>query len=121
MPSIKEKPEKSKSIVRYLQNTWLFVGISAVLTMIAIFGSFSLVSLFKSQNAIGVQVAEVAFETNLSTKAGAYVGAKTGKSYYFPWCGTVNRIKDANLVWFSNRVDAEALGYVPSSNCHGLK
>jgi hypothetical protein len=79
------------------------------------------VTLFKYQDVFEVRVAEASFSTNLSGKMGAYVGSKNGSSYYFPWCGTVNRIKDANLVWFSNRAEAETKGYKPASNCHGLE
>jgi Metal binding domain of Ada len=121
MPSIKEKLEKSKHLVQCLQNTWLFVGVSLLLIVAVLFGSFKLYFLFEGRKAVGVRVAEASFPTNLSGKEGAYVGSKTGKIYYFPWCGTVNRIKDANLVWFQNRAVAEAKGYKPSSNCHGLK
>lgn len=120
MPSIKEKPEKSKYLARCLKNTRLFVAVCAFLAGVIIFGSIELLMAFDGQSA-GVRVAEDLFEVNLSGKMGAYVGSKTGKSYYFPWCGTVNRIKDANLVWFPNRAVAEAKGYNPASNCRGLK
>jgi hypothetical protein len=120
MPSIKEKLEKSKHLVRYLQNARVFAGVCCVLVIVAIFGSFKLAHLLEAKNAV-VQVTKADFSTNLSGKEGAYVGSKKGKTYYFPWCGTVNRIKDANLVWFPNRAVAESKGYQPSSNCHGLK
>jgi hypothetical protein len=90
--------------------------VSAVL-----FGSIKLISLFNGQNTLGVRVTAATFETNLSGKEGSYVGSKTGKSYYFPWCGIVNRIKKDNLVWFPDRASAEVKGYKPASNCHGLK
>lgn len=121
MPSIKEKPEKSKGLVQYLQNEWLFAGVCLVLVVVVIFGSFKLAAILKTQKAFAVQVAESSFPTNLSGKEGSYVASKAGKSYYFPWCGMVNRIKDANLVWFPNRTSAEAFGYKPASNCNGLK
>ena len=121
MPSIKEKLEKSKYMAGYLQKTWLFVGICVVLAGAVGFGTFRLLALFKTQNAIGIRVVEAAFPTNISGKEGAFVASKTGKSYYFPWCGVANRIKDQNLVWFANRASAEAKGYKPASNCRGLK
>lgn len=121
MPSIKEKLEKSKYLAKPLQNVWFFVVVSSFLSILLLFASFKLVSVFDSQRAVGVRVVEASFETNLSGKEGAYVGSKNGKSYYYPWCGTVNRIKDVNLVWFPSRVAAETLGYKPATNCNGLK
>ena len=117
MPSIKEKLEKSK----YLNNKWFFAGVCLILSIVLALGSFKLAILFKAQGLLGVRVVEAAFPTNLSGKEGSFVGSKTGKSYYFPWCGMVGNIKDANLVWFPNRAVAEAKGYKPASNCHGLK
>jgi hypothetical protein len=52
--------------------------------------------------------------------AGMYVGSKSGKSYYLPWCAGVKRIKDANKVWFADKADAESRGYRPSSTCKGM-
>ena len=115
MPSIKEKLEKSKC----LKNVWLFSAISVVLFGVVLIGGYKLYWL--SQHQTAVYVKNSAFETDLSGKEGSFVASKTGKNYYFPWCGMVNRIKDSNLVWFADRAAAEALGYVPASNCRGLK
>ena len=119
MESIKEKLEKSKYLTKCLQNTAFFICVSFILASLVVLGSIKLNLTFKNQT--GINIAEEAFPTNLNGKAGAYVASKAGKSYYFPWCGSANRIKDANLVWFSNRAIAEAKGYVPASNCYGLK
>lgn len=51
---------------------------------------------------------------------GAYVGSKTGTTYYLPWCGSANRIKEENKVWFSSKTEAEAAGYKSASNCKGI-
>lgn len=51
----------------------------------------------------------------------SYVASKTGKKYYFPWCGTALRIAEENKVWFATVEDARAQGYTPASNCKGLK
>jgi hypothetical protein len=91
------------------------------LIILSISGFLRLKSLFAEQDASGVTVVESAFLTNISGKEGNYVASKSGKTYYFPWCGMVNRIKDSNLVWFADRMSAEAKGYMPASNCHGLK
>ena len=51
---------------------------------------------------------------------GVFVGSRSGKVYYFPWCAGVKRIHDENKVWFSSREDAEAKGYQPSTSCKGM-
>ena len=51
---------------------------------------------------------------------GAYVASVNGTRYYLPTCGTVNRIKEENKVWFKTKADAEAAGYTPAANCPGL-
>lgn len=51
---------------------------------------------------------------------GAYVAARGGTAYYFPWCATADRIKEENKVWFATKEAAEAAGYKPAKNCKGL-
>lgn len=48
---------------------------------------------------------------------GLFVGSKSGKTYYAPWCAGVKRIHEENKVWFSSKDDAEMKGYKPSSSC----
>ena len=52
---------------------------------------------------------------------GEVIGSKSGKKYYFPWCGTVSRIKPENQVHFASVDEARAAGYTPAANCKGLK
>ncbi len=54
-----------------------------------------------------------------SEKAGL-VASKTGKSYYFPWCGIVKRIKPENRITFNSKAEAAKAGYKPG-NCAGLQ
>ncbi len=49
------------------------------------------------------------------------IGSKSGKKYYFPWCGTVKRIKPENQVHFASIEAARAAGFLPGGNCKGLK
>lgn len=49
------------------------------------------------------------------------IGSKSGKKYYFPWCGTVKRIKPENQVHFANVDDARKAGFNPGGNCKGLQ
>ncbi len=53
-------------------------------------------------------------------EGGEVVASRSGTKYYFPWCGTVKRIKEENKVWFASREAAEAAGYEPASNCKGM-
>ena len=52
---------------------------------------------------------------------GQVIGSKSGKKYYYPWCGTVKRIKPENQVPFASIEVARSAGYTPAGNCKGLK
>ena len=49
------------------------------------------------------------------------IGSKSGKKYYFPWCGTLKRVKPENQVHFASVEEARLAGYSPAGNCKGLK
>ena len=49
-----------------------------------------------------------------------YVASKNGTKFYLPSCGTANRIKEENKVWFATKEEALAAGYEPSTTCKGL-
>jgi hypothetical protein len=52
---------------------------------------------------------------------GEVIGSKSGKKYYFPWCGTVKRIKPENQIHFASIEEAKKAGFTPGGNCKGLK
>lgn len=52
---------------------------------------------------------------------GEMIGVKSSKKYYFPWCGTVKRLKGENKVIFPSLAIAKEAGYVPAKNCKGLQ
>lgn len=52
---------------------------------------------------------------------GEVIGSKSGKKYYFPWCGTVKRIKPENQVKFASIEEARLAGFTPGGNCKGLQ
>lgn len=54
------------------------------------------------------------------TEDGPVIGSKSGKKYYFPWCGTVKRIKPENQVPFNSIAEAKKAGFTPGGNCKGL-
>ena len=56
-----------------------------------------------------------------TSNSGQVIGSKSGKKYYFPWCGTVKRIKPENQVHFVSIELARAAGFTPGGNCKGLK
>ena len=65
--------------------------------------------------------AESSGNLTVDSRLKSYVASKTGKKYYFPWCGTALRIAEENKVWFATIEDARAKGYTPATNCKGLK
>ena len=68
-----------------------------------------------------VTLGEKIVSTTSTTSGGEFIGSKSGKKYYFPWCGTVKRIKPENQVHFASAEEARASGFVPGGNCKGLK
>lgn len=57
---------------------------------------------------------------NASGLPGLVGASRNGKRYYYPWCGGLTRIKEANKIWFSSTKAAEAAGYTIASGCDGL-
>ena len=51
---------------------------------------------------------------------GLVAASRNGKRYYYPWCGGLSRIKQANLIWFSSEQSAESAGYTIAAGCHEL-
>lgn len=58
---------------------------------------------------------------NIEVSGGEVIGSKTGKKYYFPWCGTVKRIKQENQIRFATIEEAKNAGFTAGGNCKGLK
>ncbi len=91
-------------------------------------GNNSIKILYPNLSQAGSVVSAVSEEdsqvrTTLSgqSESGEVVGSKSGKKYYFPWCGTVKRIKPENLIHFSSIDEAKKSGFTPGGNCKGLK
>ena len=70
-------------------------------------------------NTTGTTSDNVVLESEVKTD-GPVIGSKSGKKYYFPWCGTVKRIKPENQVHFSSIEQAKASGFTPGGNCKGI-
>ncbi|KKR32367.1 MAG: Extracellular nuclease [Parcubacteria group bacterium GW2011_GWF2_39_8b] len=71
----------------------------------------------QSQTSAVVNSADIAE----ATISGQVIGVKSSKKYYFPWCGTIKRVKPENQVPFADIESAKAAGYIPGGNCKGLK
>ncbi len=65
----------------------------------------------------GVETQGVSLAT---TTTGQVVASKNGTKYYLPSCSGVDKISDANKVWFTSTSVAAAAGYTPAANCKGL-
>ena len=51
---------------------------------------------------------------------GLYVASRSGMTYYYPWCGGVQKLAAETEVWFKTEAEARAAGYSPAKNCRGL-
>lgn len=141
--SIKDLIEKIKGFVeeraprlRALPDD-LFLGLIIILVA---FGSFGLGRLSKIEgtktpirieNAPTITADTFSTSTQADTKntplvldtktqGNQLVASKSGTKYYYPWCTGVQKIAEANRVYFTSKADADARGYTPSATCKGL-
>lgn len=56
-----------------------------------------------------------------ATTGGKIVASKNSTKYHYPWCSGAQSIKEENKIWFSSIEEARKAGYIPASNCKGLK
>lgn len=66
------------------------------------------------------EVTEEVTKVTNQEQSGEVIGSKGGRKYYFPWCGTVKRIKPENRVYFRSIAHAKSAGFSPGGNCKGL-
>jgi len=52
---------------------------------------------------------------------GVVVASKNGTKYHYPWCSGAKSINESNRISFSSIKEARKAGYMPASNCKGLK
>lgn len=118
----------------------LFIGILIVLTAVGSFGLGRL-SFYKSEktapeilffdnNASAVlsldgtndlSGEEILGAETIVPENSIVVGSKNSDKYHYPWCSGAKRIAEANKIVFSSIEEARKAGYVPASNCKGLK
>lgn len=77
--------------------------------------------LVSTQDEASNGVASSLTQDPSSTQSGEVIGSKSGKKYYFPWCGTVKRIKPENQVHFVSIDEAKKAGFTAGGNCKGLE
>ena len=127
-----------RKAVNSLQNKDVFVS---VLIILVAFGSFGLGRMSKieetkepitiediSENTLpvvpkNIQAAAIKTSPTSSqpTPAGQkFVASKNGTKYYLPWCSGVDRILEANKIWFATKEEAEGRGLTPAANCLGI-
>lgn len=118
--TIAEVRKKCKSLVAKIPRDILVLGV-LILTSFASFGLGYLAG--SGEEGKGANVVE-ALPSALTTadlpgtpQAGQVVASKNGTKYYPPECAGVDRISEANKVWFASAVAAVAAGYAPAANC----
>lgn len=79
------------------------------------------IEVFKSSQTASVLGASTDSVGGVSQNPAIIIGSRTGKKYYFPWCGTVKKIKPENQIKFSSIDEAKRAGFTPAGNCKGLK
>lgn len=69
------------------------------------------------------QTASVGVGSNLNStpESGQVIGSKNSNKYHYPWCAGAKTISEKNKIVFSSIEEARAKGYLPATNCKGLK
>lgn len=119
----------------FLEKTKNFVmPLIIVLTGVASFGLGRLSVLEYQNNPVTISIpdySDIDLESNVSRslinessalkEGGKIVASKTGSKYHFPWCSGAKSIATENKIWFNSEEEARRSGYLPASNCKGLK
>lgn len=118
------------SIKEILEKINPFYGLILALLLASIFFAIGRLSVLEGkkepikvlyENPATVVLNDATTTNNQIVKDGPVIGSKSGKKYYFPWCGTVKRIKPENQVHFGSIEEARTAGFLPGGNCKGLK
>ena len=112
--SIKESLQKIKSWIELFYMLILILVIGSIL-----WGLERIYAL--EQVSVPIKIEYGASSQRATLWEGGVIGSKSGKKYYFPWCGTVSRIKPENQVHFASITEARKAGFIPGGNCKGLK
>ncbi len=124
--SIRESLEKIKSVYPVLLIVVLASIFFALGRISAIKGENEPIKVTESETVLTSNVINSVVESSISVgtttqkQGGEVIGSKSGKKYYFPWCGTVKRILPQNQVHFASIEEAKKAGFTPGGNCKGL-
>ena len=101
-----------------------FLASGAFLVILLVGGIFRLLILWQVWSPIALVERG---EKNLTQEymvasgfPGLVAASRNGTRYYYPWCGGLSRIKEANKVWFKTVEAAEQAGYAIASGCERL-
>lgn len=118
--TVAETREKSKRFIGRIPRDILIITILALVSSLS-FGLGYLAGIDAgTTNQLLLEDAPSTSPPNATSTEGQVVASKTGTKYYLPTCSGVDRISDANKVWFISRSAAEKAGYAPATNCTGL-
>lgn len=109
--TLSEAREKCKTLVAKIPKDALIIAI----LILASSASFGLGYL-----AAPVPEVDCSLSQPIGEATGKYVASKNGTKYYLPSCAGVEKISEANKVWFASVASAQAAGYSPAANCKGL-
>lgn len=56
-----------------------------------------------------------------TSESGSVVASKSGTKYHYPWCAGAKQISEKNKITFNTILEARTAGYLPATNCKGLK
>lgn len=98
----------------------IFALCMIVLSVVLVGGLIRVVLVWQGHEEVTVTGTEWGSVQPLSAEASRVAASKNGTRYYYPWCGGISRIKEANKIWFSSAGAAEAAGYTLASGCEGL-
>ena len=131
---VKSEKEKLKSAIVYMGILVLVATASYGIGRISFYNSNKIPVTIKSQNSnlitppeekTSSDSANTASVLNASTKIevteGIVVGSKNSNKYHYPWCSGAKNILESNKIIFNSIEEAEASGYIPASNCKGLR
>lgn len=113
--TIADTREKCKKYLAGLPHDVLIITI----LILACLASFGLGYLAGRDVGQGSDVSRMA-SPSVSSTTGQFVASRNGSKYYLSSCAGVERISDANKIWFESAVAARAQGYSPAANCNGL-
>ncbi len=115
--TIAETREKCKNLVARVPRDVLIIAVLILASSLS-FGLGYLAGVDAGQ------VSDISFEAfplvAATTSAEQVVASKGGTKYYLTGCSGVERITDANKVWFASAAAAQAAGYTPAANCKGI-